>query len=157
MTVSPTPGPHTASSIAAVSRIVRLMHSPTPGPDSSPDGPALILPCDGFRPTTPQHAAGIRMEPDPSVACATGTMPEATAAAAPPLDPPGEQARFHGLRVAPHASGSVVTWLANSGVFVRPAITRPAARNLDTRAESARAGRAASFNRRLPLACGCPA
>ncbi len=90
MTVSPTPGPRTASSIAAVSRIVRLMHSATAGPDSSPDGPALTLPCVGFSPTTPQQAAGIRMEPDPSLACATGTIPEATAAAAPPLDPPGE-------------------------------------------------------------------
>ena len=37
------------------------------------------------------HAeAGIRMEPPPSLACASGTMPEATAAAAPPDDPPGE-------------------------------------------------------------------
>jgi hypothetical protein len=90
MTVSPTPRPRTASSIAAVSRTVRLTHSSTPGPDSSPDGPALILPCVGFRPDAPQHAAGIRMEPEPSVACATGTMPDATAAAAPPLEPPSE-------------------------------------------------------------------
>lgn len=51
----------------------------------------------------------------------------------------------------------MVTLLANSGAFVRPAITRPAARNLDTRTESAGAGRAASFSRRLPLATDCPA
>ena len=41
-----------------------------------------------FRPTRPQHDAGMRIEPPPSLACATGTMPAATAAAEPPLEPP---------------------------------------------------------------------
>jgi len=41
-----------------------------------------------FSPTSPQHAAGMRIEPKPSLAWARGTMPLATAAAAPPLDPP---------------------------------------------------------------------
>ena len=47
-------------------------------------------------------------------------MPEATAAAAPPLEPPGVKLVFHGLRVAPHASGSVTGKLPNSGELVRP-------------------------------------
>lgn len=44
---------------------------------------------DGLKPNRPQHDAGIRIEPPPSDACASGTMPAATAAAAPPLEPPG--------------------------------------------------------------------
>ena len=35
----------------------------------------------GFMPTRPQQAAGIRIDPSPSLAWATGTMPDATAAA----------------------------------------------------------------------------
>ena len=46
-------------------------------------------------------AAGMRIDPPPSDALAHGTMPEATAAAAPPLDPPGPWSRFHGLWVGP--------------------------------------------------------
>ena len=42
----------------------------------------------GFRPNSPQHDAGIRIEPPPSLACAAGTMRVATAADDPPLDPP---------------------------------------------------------------------
>ena len=68
------------------------------------------------------------MEPPPSLACAAGTMPAATAAAEPPLEPPALCAGFQGLRVAPYASGSVVGRSASSGVFVRPSETRPAAR-----------------------------
>ena len=45
----------------------------------------------GFIPTRPQHDAGIRMEPPPSLAWATGTIPAATAAAEPPLEPPDER------------------------------------------------------------------
>ena len=41
------------------------------------------------------------MEPPPSLALAAGTMPEATAAAAPPEDPPGLWSGFQGLRVGP--------------------------------------------------------
>ena len=45
--------------------------------------------------------AGPRIEPPPSLACAAGTMPAATAAAEPPLEPPALCAGFQGLRVAP--------------------------------------------------------
>ena len=37
----------------------------------------------------PQNAAGIRTEPPPSVPSASCPSPAATAAEAPPLDPPG--------------------------------------------------------------------
>ena len=41
------------------------------------------------------------MEPPPSEAWPTGTMPDATATAEPPLEPPQECAVSHGLRVGP--------------------------------------------------------
>ena len=62
---------------------------------------AGTTPRPGLRPTSPQHAAGILMEPMPSAACATGTMPAATAAAEPPLEPPGVREGAQGLRVTP--------------------------------------------------------
>ena len=70
--------------------------------------------------------AGIRIEPPPSPACATGTIPLATAAADPPLEPPALRVTSHGLRVGPCASGSAVGISPNSGVFVLPTITKPA-------------------------------
>ena len=44
-----------------------------------------------------------RIEPPMSLACATGTIPAATAAAAPPLDPAVERVVSHGFRHAPKA------------------------------------------------------
>ena len=76
----------------------------------------------------PHIDAGNRIEPPMSLPCAIGTIPAATAAAEPPLDPPGERERSHGLCVAPYASGSVVTLVASSGVLVLPTNTSPAAR-----------------------------
>ena len=64
-------------------------------------GPTVMRPCQVFRPTSPQHDAGMRIEPPPSEAWAIGTMPAATAAAAPPLEPPGTWSTPHGLRVGP--------------------------------------------------------
>ncbi len=52
-------------------------------------------------PTSPQHAAGIRIEPPPSDAVAAATSPAATAAAEPPDEPPGVRDGSHGLRVMP--------------------------------------------------------
>ena len=64
-------------------------------------GASDTRPRDGLSPTSPQHEAGMRIDPPPSLAWAIGTRPAATAAAEPPLDPPGERAVSHGLRVAP--------------------------------------------------------
>ena len=67
------------------------------------------------------------MEPPMSFPCATGTMPDATAAADPPLDPPAEWDGDQGLRVGPNAIGSVVGDMVSSGTLVRPSSTNPAA------------------------------
>lgn len=76
------------------------------------------------------------MDPPPSVAWAMGTSPAATAAALPPLDPPGEYAVFHGLQVGPVASDSVVATKPSSGVAVRPTMISPAVRYRPTSQES---------------------
>ena len=90
-------------------------------------GPMLVRPRLGLRPTRPQHDAGMRIEPPMSLPCATGTMPAATAAADPPLEPPGDASRSHGLCVGPCASGSVVGDVVSSGTFVRPSDDEPGA------------------------------
>ena len=79
-------------------------------------------------PQGPQQADGIRIDPVPSLPEAAPTSPAATAAAEPPLDPPGDSSRRHGLSVRPNRAGSVAQWLPNSAVFVRPQMTSPAAR-----------------------------
>jgi hypothetical protein len=66
---------------------------------SCPTGPFETRPRLGFSPTSPQADAGIRIEPPASVPCASGAIPAATAAAEPPLEPPGERSSAHGLRV----------------------------------------------------------
>ena len=149
--MSPMPGPRTASSSVAVSRTVRLTQSSTDSAVSSRIGPSEILPWLGFSPTSPQHEAGMRMEPPPSLACANGTMPLATAAAEPPLDPPGERLMSQGLWVAPQASGSVVGTLPSSGLLVRPAITKPASRKRLTNVVSASEIAFSFLSARLPL------
>ena len=78
----------------------------------------------------------MRIDPPPSLAWPTETMPAATAAAEPPDDPPVEWSRFHGLRDGPYASGSVVIVLPNSGALVRPMAMKPASRNRRYSAES---------------------
>jgi hypothetical protein len=57
------------------------------------------------------------VEPPPSDAEATGTIPAATAAALPPLEPPGERAGFQGVRVMPQVSDSVKPQIAPSTTF----------------------------------------
>ncbi|MCY1529744.1 hypothetical protein D9M68_649080 [compost metagenome] len=95
------------------------------------------------------------MEPPPSLAPAMGTMPAATAAAEPPLEPPGVRDRSHGLRVMPKAAGSVNPFSASSGVLVLPMITAPASSRRCTTVEC-RAG-IAWRNPRLPFDVGRPA
>ena len=58
-------------------------------------------PRDGFSPTSPVHAAGMRIEPPPSLAWAMGMTPAATQADAPPDEPPDVWSVFHGFRVFP--------------------------------------------------------
>ena len=50
----------------------------------------------------------MRIEPPPSVPSASGTIPAATAAPEPPLEPPGVRSSDHGLRVSPNSALSVI-------------------------------------------------
>jgi hypothetical protein len=49
-------------------------------------------------PNSPHALAGIRIDPPPSLPCAAGASPAATAAAAPPLEPPADLVRSQGVR-----------------------------------------------------------
>ncbi len=79
-------------------------------------------------PKRPVKLHGMRIEPPPSVPTASGAMPEATAAAAPPEEPPGVLAGFQGLRVMPVSALSVTPFQPNSGVVVLPTMTAPCSR-----------------------------
>jgi hypothetical protein len=116
------------SSTAAVSAMV-LLTTPLEDRPSRLFGPLGTRLRLGLSPTRPQHDDGMRIDPPPSLACAIGAMPEATAAAAPPLDPPGVWSVFHGLRVTPSASLSVKDTAPNSGVAVLLNRTNPASSN----------------------------
>ena len=58
--------------------------------------------------------------------------PALTAAALPPLDPPGTREVSSGFLVGPNAEFSVLDPIANSSRFVLPTNTAPASRNLVT-------------------------
>src|SRR4249920_3562841 len=98
-------------------------------------GPYGARPRLGFRPTRPLHAAGMRIDPPPSLAPAAGTIPAATADPDPPEDPPGVRPRSQGLREGPQSSDSVMPLAPSSGVLVLPKITSPAARKRSVTSE----------------------
>ena len=56
----------------------------------------------------------------------------ATAAAQPPLEPPGTRSKSHGLLLRPNAEFSVELPIANSSMFNRPNSTAPASRSVRT-------------------------
>ncbi len=64
-----------------------------------------------------------------SVPSAHTAMPDETAAALPPLDPPGTVSRSHGLCTGPNAEFSFEEPIANSSQFVLPSRTPPSARS----------------------------
>src|SRR5580704_6370316 len=123
---SPVVGPRVASKRAALSRTERATQWHTESPSSLTPGASGLRPRLILSPNNPQHDDGMRIDPPPSLAVAIGTSPAATAAAAPPLEPPGEWAGFQGLRVAPNPRGSVTGSKPNSGVFDLPTMIRPA-------------------------------
>src|SRR4051812_37931097 len=117
-----------ASSSTALSRTERVTACGTEAPaQPSLDGANDTRPRDGFSPNRPQHDAGMRIDPPPSLALAAGAMPAATAAAAPPEEPPGVRERSQGLRQTPRSALSVTGHRPNSGVLVLPNRFRPAA------------------------------
>ncbi len=75
----------------------------------------------------PQKEAGCLIEPPVSDPSETGTHWAATAAAEPPLDPPGERVTSHGFRTGPYAEFSLDDPIANSSQLVLPMMTAPAA------------------------------
>src|SRR5262245_45447653 len=111
--------------------------------------PTGTRPCDPLNPTTPQYAAGRRIEPTVCEPSASGAIRAATAAAEPAEEPPGVWLRFHGFRVG---AGSRY---ANSVVTVLPSTIAPAARIRATAAASA-LGRVWA-NERAPPVVGMPA
>ena len=67
-----------------------------------------------------------------SLPCAMAPMPAATAAEAPPEDPPGVTPEPHGFSVRPCSALSVNQRQEKAGVLVRPMITAPARRKFAT-------------------------
>ena len=58
-------------------------------------------------PNSPHTLDGMRMDPPPSLPCAAGARRAATAAAAPPLEPPAERVRSQGVRAGGPIADSV--------------------------------------------------
>ena len=77
----------------------------------------------------PHSEAGWRMEPPVSVPIPSVACPAATAAADPPLEPPGTRLGSHGLQVGPKPEFSVEDPMANSSMLVLPRTTTPARRS----------------------------
>src|SRR5215217_8196613 len=81
----------------------------------------------GLSPNTPQKCAGMRIDPLRSVPTSNGVIPDAMAAAAPPLDPPGVRETSQGLLVRPKIGLFVCAGSANIiATFVLPTRTPPA-------------------------------
>ncbi len=78
----------------------------------------------------------MRMDPPASDPVAMATMPPATAAAEPPLEPPGVREVFQGFLVVPKSRFLVNPVNPNSGVLVFPITMAPAALSRLTWVES---------------------
>ena len=154
---SPTSPPCTASSTRAQSRTVRTSANSTPIPlsASAKAGASETRPRLGLSPTRPVSAAGTRIEPPPSLPCATGSAREATSAAAPPEDPPVDMLGSQGLWAGPNRRGSVVVAKAISGHLLTATARSPARRNRRISALSAGAG--TSPKKSLPACVATPA
>src|SRR6202011_3341654 len=79
----------------------------SPAQSSPKSGPLEIRPREGFSPTTPQQEAGMRIEPPPSPPWPSAQRPAATAAAAPPLEPPAGLPLSTGFRAGGNIRASV--------------------------------------------------
>src|SRR5260370_35705482 len=82
----------------------------------------LVRPYVGFRPTTPQSDAGIRIDPPVSLPIAPKHIPATSAAPLPPLDPPGIRSVAHGFLVGPKCGLAFVTPKAHSCRLVLPTL-----------------------------------
>ncbi len=96
--MSPGKLPDITSSSSAASATVRAIGPLLARPvRSGASGPSDTRPREGLTPTRPHTLDGMRMDPPPSLPWAAGARPAATAAAAPPLDPPADRDRSHGV------------------------------------------------------------
>jgi len=86
----------------------------------------LTRPYVGFKPASPHHAAGQRIEPPVSVPIAIAQRPAATAAPDPLDDPAGSWSMFQGLRAGGNGVSKAVPPIANSHVVSLPNRTAPA-------------------------------
>ena len=122
-------GPATTFSTSAASATV-VARTPRCDSDSMGlIGKTGMTPQDGLIPKTPQKAAGIRTDPAPSLPIAAGPRPAATAAAAPPLEPPAVRSSRHGLRAGPLTLLPESPFQPNSLVVVLPRSGAPASRS----------------------------
>src|SRR5271170_6093901 len=102
------------------------------GPILSSDEAKAINPYLDTRPYVgiiagmPQYAPGRLIEPPMSVPRDTTDKPASTAAADPPLDPPGTRSGATGFRTGPYAEFSFELPMANSSQLVLPRMTAPA-------------------------------
>src|ERR1700748_2228185 len=113
---SPRSGPDVASSSAALSRTERVSACSTapPAATSPYSGPNGLRARVGLRANRPHADARERSEAPTSLPCADAPMPDATAAADPPLDPLVERPVSHGFRVGPNSAGSQAGAIPNS-------------------------------------------
>ena len=115
---------------------MRAIGPSTDRSSGSASGHEGTSPTEGRNPTTPQKLAGFRSDPPRSLPSAIGTIPLASAAAAPPEEPPALLDRSWGLRVGPKTGLNVWEPAPNSGVFVLPSMTAPASRTRTTNGSS---------------------
>src|SRR6267378_539546 len=94
-------------SISAASFTVRVIGPTCETLHAALAGYTGTRPYEALRPKVPVKADGLRMEPPPSVPMWSGAIPAASAAPAPPDEPPGVRSGFHGLRVMPFRGESV--------------------------------------------------
>ncbi|CAN5925068.1 hypothetical protein BH11MYX4_BH11MYX4_69850 [soil metagenome] len=94
------------------------------GKCSLPNGHAA---CERRSPTTPQKAAGPRIDPPKSVPQSNAARPSATAAAPPPVLPPAVRSGSCGFRTGPRMWLSLSAENARSQRFDLPSSTAPAA------------------------------
>ena len=130
---SPATGPPMTSRARARSRASRASGPRTPittaGLGSAVPG---TWPWRGARvslgrwPYTPQKAAGTRIDPPMSLPNSMALSPVASAAAPPPVLPPGVRAESQGLRVRPKSGLSVCQSEVCVGTLVLPRSTAPA-------------------------------
>ena len=110
----------------------------------------------GLSPTSPLTDAGIRIDPPPSFAWASGTTPAATIAAEPAELAPAVRRVSHGLRTGPSRGCSALGEKPYSLSWLFPSGTSPVARNIRAKSPSRLARRSAS-HASVPSIVGIPA